>query len=274
MTKKNYVLTDILAGLKERHRDIFFDYHEFGDKDESGNVIEDDDNPGTYQQSIEKLCMAAEQAEELLSTLLSRPDLLAELSITEKSADSSRLSRSVKTAFEITPAPWTVESHRDTEGAYIINQAAYEQSSWVSEGYEISNEEGARRAGLADIRDANNARLLGFAPTLLGAVIGMLFNPVMGRRIALNLFETIKSAICFDNAPEGLITSRRMRAEFMLAQYCFIKGESFDEYETEIEITDMVTDLFHVAHREGLAPEAIVRMALGHFEEESQTEGE
>lgn len=47
---------------------------------------------------------------------------------------------------DITPLPWTVESHRDTEGGYIILEARHEQLSWCDEGYDISNEEGERRS--------------------------------------------------------------------------------------------------------------------------------
>ena len=36
----------------------------------------------------------------------------------------------------ITPFPWTVESHPDTEGGYIIREARNEQQTWCDQGYE------------------------------------------------------------------------------------------------------------------------------------------
>ena len=38
--------------------------------------------------------------------------------------------------------------------------------------------------------------------------------------------------------------------------------------ETEANIIDLITNLLHLAHQEGLDPQAILRMAETHFEEE------
>ena len=38
--------------------------------------------------------------------------------------------------------------------------------------------------------------------------------------------------------------------------------------EVETDIIDLITNLLHLAHQEGLDPQAILRMAEIHFEEE------
>ncbi len=59
-----------------------------------------------------------------------------------------------------TPFPWTIESHPDTEGGYVIREARHEQQTWCDQGYDISLEEGDRRSLLVTSHDAGNIRLL------------------------------------------------------------------------------------------------------------------
>jgi hypothetical protein len=66
-----------------------------------------------------------------------------------------------------TPGPWTVVHHPDTEGAYTILEANREQRHWVFDGYEISDEEGDRRAKVAEERSERNQKLIEAAPDLL-----------------------------------------------------------------------------------------------------------
>ena len=47
---------------------------------------------------------------------------------------------------EITPFPWTVESHPDSEGGYIIREVRHEQQIWCDQGYDISDDEGDWRS--------------------------------------------------------------------------------------------------------------------------------
>ena len=65
-----------------------------------------------------------------------------------------------------TPFPWTVASHPDTEGGYVIREARYEQQTWCDQGYDISTEEGDRRSLLVARHEAGNIRLLQAAPVL------------------------------------------------------------------------------------------------------------
>jgi hypothetical protein len=65
-----------------------------------------------------------------------------------------------------TPGPWYVESLDDTYGGYVIVQAAEEQETWVSEGYEVSDSVGERRHDIATARDAANAALIAKAPQM------------------------------------------------------------------------------------------------------------
>jgi hypothetical protein len=66
-----------------------------------------------------------------------------------------------------TPGPWTVTIHPDTEGAYTILEANREQRHWVSEGFDISDEEGVRRSRVAEEHSEGNRRLIEAAPDLL-----------------------------------------------------------------------------------------------------------
>ena len=65
-----------------------------------------------------------------------------------------------------TPFPWTIESHPDTEGGYVIREARHEQQTWCDQGYDISTEEGDRRSLLVARHEAGNIRLLQAAPVL------------------------------------------------------------------------------------------------------------
>ena len=69
-----------------------------------------------------------------------------------------------------TPFPWTIESHPDTEGGYVIREARYEQQTWCDQGYDISTEEGDRRSLLVARHEADNIRLLQAAPVLFVAL--------------------------------------------------------------------------------------------------------
>lgn len=65
-----------------------------------------------------------------------------------------------------TPLPWTITSHPDTEGGYVIGEVRHEQQTWCDQGYDISLEEGDRRSLLVARHEAGNIRLLQAAPIL------------------------------------------------------------------------------------------------------------
>ena len=69
-----------------------------------------------------------------------------------------------------TPFPWTIESHPDTEGGYVIREARHEQQTWCDQGYDISTEEGDRRSLQVARHEAGNIRLLQAAPVLFVAL--------------------------------------------------------------------------------------------------------
>jgi len=192
---QNDYLDEIIRGLQERSRDIFYDFHEFGDVDENDNPVDPasgDATPGRYQSAIEKFCVAVEMAEEILQALKTRPDLAREL-FKEKSASSAmeRNREQHPDGFEITPVPWTVECHPDTEGAYIIKEARYEQQVWGPDGYDVSDEEGDRRDLLVERRDAGNVRLIKSAPDLFHALGNLLQNPETGKAQAIEILRSI-----------------------------------------------------------------------------------
>jgi len=192
---ENDFLDQIIEGLQERSRDIFFDFHDFGDVDENNNPVDpasDNATPGRYQSAIEKLCVAAEKAEEILLALKARPDLAGEL-FKEKNASPNTKQNQVlvQDEFESTPEPWTVESHPDTEGAYIIREARYEQHVWVPEGYDLSDEEGDRRNLIVERRDSANIRLIQAAPGLFLALLFLLQYPETGKVHAIETLRTI-----------------------------------------------------------------------------------
>jgi len=202
---QNDYLDEIIRGLQERSRDIFYDFHEFGDVDENDNPVDpasDDATPGRYQSASEKLCVAAEMAEEILQALKARPDLAREL-FKEKSASSAmeRNHEQHLDGFEITPGPWTVECHPDTEGAYIIKEARYEQQVWGPDGYDVSDEEGDRRDLLVERRDSGNIRLIQAAPEILHALGNLLHYPETGKAQAIEILRSIgpnRSAFVID----------------------------------------------------------------------------
>lgn len=192
---ENNLLDQIIEGLQERSRDIFYDFHEFGDVDENDNPVDPasgDATPGRYQSAIEKLCVAAEMAEEILQALKARPDLAREL-FKEKSASSAmeRNHEQHLDGFEITPGPWTVECHPDTEGAYIIKEARYEQQVWGPDGYDVSDEEGDRRDLLVERRDAGNIRLIQAAPDLFHALGNLLHDSETGKAQAIEILRSL-----------------------------------------------------------------------------------
>jgi len=63
---------------------------------------------------------------------------------------------------------------------------------------------------------------------------------------------------------------RAQRAKAALAKYCRIKGEPLDSIETGI--IDLMTDLMHLARREGLDAFNPYRTAQVHFLLEFETE--
>lgn len=73
-----------------------------------------------------------------------------------------------------TPRPWEVERDAGQYGRYTILQAAHEQNEWIDEGYEISDEEGDRRAELSNTRDENNRTLIQAAPDLYEAASNLI----------------------------------------------------------------------------------------------------
>jgi hypothetical protein len=93
--------------------------------------------------------------------------------------------------FVITPGPWMVESHPDTEGAYIVKEARHEQHTWVADGYDISDEEGDLRNLVVVRRDAGNIRLIQAAPELIKALGNLLLFPNAGREQAIETFNSI-----------------------------------------------------------------------------------
>ena len=69
-----------------------------------------------------------------------------------------------------TPFPWTVTSHADTEGGYVIREASHEQQVWCDQGYDLSLEEGDWRGSVAAQHEVGNIRLLEAAPALFLAL--------------------------------------------------------------------------------------------------------
>ncbi len=65
------------------------------------------------------------------------------------------------------------------------------------------------------------------------------------------------------------MNSRTQLAEAVLAEYCRLKGEPLDSYETGI--TDLMADLMHLARKEGLDGFELSRMAQMHFLVETET---
>lgn len=93
--------------------------------------------------------------------------------------------------FDTTLGPWTVASHPDTEGAYIVEEARYEQMTWGPDGYDISDEEGDRRDLIVERRNAGNTRLIALAPMLFEVLRNVVLFPDTGRESAIALLEYI-----------------------------------------------------------------------------------
>jgi len=92
---------------------------------------------------------------------------------------------------EFTPGPWTVETHPDTAGAYIIKEARYEQQTWSPDGYDISDEEGDRRDKIVEQREAGNICLIAIAPALLEILRNMLLSSDVEREQTLEKLASI-----------------------------------------------------------------------------------
>jgi len=61
---------------------------------------------------------------------------------------------------------WTVEPHPDGYGAFIIHEARQEETSWVDEGYELSEEEGDRRGKISEANRNGNSSLISRTPKM------------------------------------------------------------------------------------------------------------
>ena len=90
-----------------------------------------------------------------------------------------------------TPFPWTIASHPDTEGGYVIREARHEQQTWCDQGYDISTEEGDRRSLLVARHEAGNIRLLQAAPTLFVALRDLVTSSSAATTAARTVLETI-----------------------------------------------------------------------------------
>lgn len=91
----------------------------------------------------------------------------------------------------ITPFPWTVESHPDTEGGFIIHEARHEQQIWCDQGYDLSEEEGNRRSLVVARHNVGNIRMIQAAPELFAALRDMVSSPLKARDSAVRVLEGI-----------------------------------------------------------------------------------
>jgi hypothetical protein len=91
----------------------------------------------------------------------------------------------------ITPIPWAVESHPDTEGGYIIHEARHEQRVWCDQGYDISEDEGNRRSLIVACHNVGNMRLLQAAPWLFQALRDMVLSPLQSKDSAIIALERV-----------------------------------------------------------------------------------
>ena len=89
------------------------------------------------------------------------------------------------------PFPWTIESHPDTEGGYVIREARHEQQTRCDQGYDISTEEGDRRSLLVARHDAGNSRLRQAAPVLFVALRNMVTSTGTTATAARTALESI-----------------------------------------------------------------------------------
>ena len=90
-----------------------------------------------------------------------------------------------------TSFPWTIASHPDTEGGYVIREARHEQQIWCDQGYDISLEEGDRRSLLVARHEAGNIRLLQAAPDLFVALRDLVTSTGTTVATARTMLETI-----------------------------------------------------------------------------------
>ena len=78
-----------------------------------------------------------------------------------------------------TPEPWEVSKDDALYGRFTIDGVAHEETERIDEGYDISIEEGDRRAEEAQERDEGNRLLIQAAPHLLSALQDALFALIM-----------------------------------------------------------------------------------------------
>jgi len=90
-----------------------------------------------------------------------------------------------------TPFPWTIASHSDTEGGYVIREVRHEQQTWCDHGYDISTEEGDRRSLLVARHEAGNIRLLQAAPALFVALRDLVTSTGTTAAAARTMLEAI-----------------------------------------------------------------------------------
>jgi len=90
-----------------------------------------------------------------------------------------------------TPFPWTIQSHLDTEGGYVIREARHEQQTWCDQGYDISIEEGDRRSLMVARHEAGNIRLLQAAPVLFVALRDLVTSSGTAAVAARTVLESI-----------------------------------------------------------------------------------
>ena len=90
-----------------------------------------------------------------------------------------------------TPFPWTIASHPDTEGGYVIREARYEQQIWCDQGYDISIEEGDQRSLVVARHEAGNIRLLQAAPVLFVALRDLAASNGITAKAARTALEAI-----------------------------------------------------------------------------------
>lgn len=273
----NTILDEIIEGLQERSGDIFYDFHELGDVDENGKPIDPADTnagPGRFQSSIEKLCVAAEGAEGILRALKTRPELACQL-FTEKNEPKITAEHSLpfQGESESTPGSWTEESPPDTEGDYNTKDANHEQDTWVADGYNISEEEGDWRHLLVERRDTNMARFIPIAELFKTLISGMCCSFWIQKENSPSdsptpSFEPADSHHCQPES-EVEMNSRTQTAETILNEYCRLKGESLDCHDAGI--TDLMTDLMHLARKNDLDGFKLSRMAQMHFLVEKET---
>ena len=109
----------------------------------------------------------------------------------EPPAANTPLPFQIEIGSAITPMPWTVESHPDTEGGYIIHEARHEQRVWCDQGYDISEDEGNRRSLIVACHNVGNMRLIQAAPVLIAALRDKVMSPVKGKDTAISALEKV-----------------------------------------------------------------------------------